>query len=132
MYIQANIGRNMETGPMSERIWGEFQTATMDAIMDAIMEALPESEWPEFLVAANGYHRAGDEYSAFETHTGSGTWDGVTEESAHVSVFFDTRAFRTAPVTRALQTGLEVLAKVWHQEAIAFLVTDSTLAMATE
>jgi hypothetical protein len=144
MYIQANIGRNVTmhealtnevvgTEPMSDYLWNAFQEATKEAIVRAIVRALPENAWPG--------HPATD---TFEVHTGTGTWEGHTEESAHVSLYFEHDGHTwtsgvpggqgwhdVKPALRlALDDSLTRLAHQWGQEAIAYLVTDSALAMA--
>lgn len=137
MYIQINIGRNFSNengaaGVHADPIWRDFQFAMMDAIMDAIQASLPTGQWP------SAFH-SDDEYAAFEIHTGMGEWDGIREESAHISVYFDHdgrrydgilgKWFPTAPDIREhLSASLSTLAKQYGQDAIAFVVTDSYLA----
>jgi hypothetical protein len=121
MYIQANIGRNSKNVPMSDSAWQKFQTDTRRAIMAAIYGPNP---------ALPILHLQ----SQFQFHTGIGEWDGVTEESAHISVYFDTKPgqVNAAKVTEHMRDRLADLARAYGQDAIAFMVTDSTLALATD
>jgi hypothetical protein len=141
MYIQANIGRNVTNAfhvippsdsdaahPMSDYLWGVFQDMTKRAIRRAMVRALPES-----------FDLRDVTVDSFETHTGIGSWEGQTEESAHVSIYLDhdghtfdnTGWHNYQPALRlALDHELSRLAHQWDQEAIAYLVTDSGLAMA--
>jgi hypothetical protein len=125
MYIQANIGRNAANVPMSDTAWENFQNDVRDEILTAVWEWLGVDIKP------------GD----FQVHTGMGEWDGVPEESAHASVYFDTDTSAVAlyreggkwtsrkdKVTQALETRLSRLAFAYGQDAIAFIVTDSHLA----
>lgn len=152
MYIQVNIGRGVvpawkdgegaAQAPMPDTEWQNFILGAKEAIVDALSDTLPEAQWPQFMGVDPITHEPLDvDYSAFEVHTGTGTWGGVTEESAHVSVFFDTPASVTSTsltsmvqnaITRTLETSLEILAMGFHQDAIAFVVTDSHLAVAAQ
>lgn len=116
MYIQANIGRNAGPGPMGDTMWETFQRAVRYAIADTIDETTD----------VVGHYLLGQ----FQIHTGMGEWEGVAEESAHVSIYFDTRPgqVNAARVHEHLRDALADLAKVYSQDAIAFIVTDSHLA----
>lgn len=134
MYIQINIGRNVGKAPMARNVWADFKADVRAAVIVAVEAATRDdgSVRPEM----------------FETHIGFGTWDGVEEESAHVSVFIDHdgRILRPAPGLRqglpdmtwvdvkpeirdSLSSRLSRLAAQYGQHAIAFVVTDSHLAM---
>lgn len=138
MYIQANIGRNYQhegdasngvtTEAFSDFLWARFQEDTKNAIQRATRRAMPDTL------------SFGDAFENFEVHTGTGTWNGVTEESAHVSLYLDHDGFTFnggtyqdhKPALRlALGDALQRLAHTWHQEAIAYLVTDSALALSS-
>lgn len=123
MYIQASIGRNVGTAPMSDTAWSNFQNDVRDEILTAVWEWLGVDIKP------------GD----FQVHTGMGEWDGVPEESAHVSVYFDhdghryddslgTWHDRRPQVRKELDQRLSYLAFQYGQDAIAFVVTGSHLA----
>jgi hypothetical protein len=140
-YIQINIGRNIEladgvTGPMAANAWHHFQSEVTGALVDA--------------VNATVNYQQGKTTNAMQTelHTGTGTWDGVAEESAHISLFHDVqldmfalleggKSVEFAPsnvttptemVTFLLETHLPLIAATYGQDAIAFIVTDSHLA----
>lgn len=93
--LQVSIGRNIGAEPMSADLWRSFQD-------DA---------------RANLYaHTTGDERTV-EFHYGTGVWDGVAEESAHVTIH-TVRDYDRAGLTRALA----VLAHVYGQDAIALSI----------
>jgi hypothetical protein len=114
---------------MSDYLWGVFQDMTKRAIRRAMVRALPDSIDLRDITVTD----------SFEVHTGIGSWEGQTEESAHVSIYLDhdghtfdnTGWHNYQPALRlALDHELSRLAHQWDQEAIAYLVTDSGLAMA--
>ena len=121
MYIQANIGRNITTNlgvrPMGDIAWETFQKDVKDEIFLAVHDVdIPTAIEIEF--------------EDFQVHTGMGEWQGVKEESAHVSVYFDTKPMQifAARVHEHLSDRLAALAREYGQDAIAFVVTDSHLA----
>lgn len=128
MYIQANIGRNANgvnrttnepnAVPMSDTAWANFQQDVKEEILSALWEA----NMPADVVSL----------SDFQVHTGMGEWDGVPEESAHVSVYFDSNGtgvpFMMESIKANLDQRLSYLAFQYGQDAIAFVVTDSHLA----
>jgi hypothetical protein len=129
MYIQANIGRNVaerdgSTRAMNDTAWLNFQNDVKEEVMMSLLAA-----------GLGGLVSL----SSFQVHTGTGEWNGVKEESAHVSVYFDHdgRTYdgtmgswldRRPDVRKALEVKLAYLAFQYGQDAIAFMVTDSHLA----
>ena len=115
MYIQANIGRNIDNHPMTDLSWETFRTATISAIISAAHDA--------GILLGRG---------DFQVHIGTGEWQGVPEESAHVSIYYARPvSSRTVDTVReSLGEQLPFLAGSYGQDAIAFIVTDSHLATA--
>lgn len=84
MYIQVNIGRSYEPdrfnpvgGTLSDLDWGEFKNDIVDNLVATVLsEAVNVSEdhWQEIL-------------DQVEIHNGQGEWDGIAEESCHISIF---------------------------------------------
>lgn len=76
MYIQVNIGRNIDNVPMGMVQWLEFQQKVIQALYDNT-ESIP-------------YHLF---KTSVEVHTGSGrSWDGekyISEDSAKISLFLE-------------------------------------------
>jgi hypothetical protein len=141
MYIQINIGRNFfdargEGRTHLDRTWADFQNDVKAVIIQAVNATV--NYQPSAMAHA----------SQIETHIGKGTWEGVTEESAHVSLFHDVEldmfalleggksadfapsnvTTTTEMVTFLLSANLPSLAAAYGQDAIAFIVTDSHLA----
>lgn len=149
MFIQINIGRNwsdprvtdhpdgtVHIATLSDFAWKEFQNDAVAVLLTAVNATM--NYQPSTMVKA----------AQVETHTGTGTWDGVSEESAHLSLFADveldhfallsggkSNEFAPGNVTNAtemvtflLDTHLSDLAQAYGQDAIAFVVTDSHLA----
>jgi hypothetical protein len=124
MFIQANIGRNVENavvgaGPMSDAAWSTFQKDVKDEIFLAVHTA-------DINLAFQ------IEFEDFQVHTGVGEWQGVKEESAHISVYLETineTLFALETITSALGERLQYLAFQYRQSAIAYVVTESHLAM---
>jgi hypothetical protein len=96
--VMVSIGRNIGNEPMSDRDWTAFVNATSNAI-----------------------RRAGE---SPEIHFGHGTWDGIREESAHITVYrhTDTEIPRTAIYER-----LAFLAEYFGQDAIALSISEPIL-----
>ena len=74
-YVQINIGRNIETKgmglmAMSAADWQEFQ----DDMANALLQFRECSDMGSGPV---------------QIHKGIGEWDGIAEESAHISLFHD-------------------------------------------
>lgn len=127
MFIQANIGRNFTvtatngpataTNAMKPVVWEMFQGDVKDEIFLAVHDVNIEVS-------------IGIEREDFQVHTGTGEWEGVKEESAHVSVYFDTKPgqVNAARLQEHLSDRLAALAREYGQDAIAFMITDSHLA----
>lgn len=106
MYIQVNIGRNYGKSavgpwygtPMPLELWDEFVTDVLN-ILDQYRE----------------HSDMGDEDPV--VHRGTGVWDGVREDSAHISLFheggFDLDGIRGQ---------LRRLKNEYGQDAIALIV----------
>jgi hypothetical protein len=97
--LQASIGRNIGDQPMSLRDWVAFANAVADAI------------------------RAGNEKP--EVHFGSGSWNGVSEESAHVTIMRENAI--DLPNIAFLNDVLGKIAARFGQDAIAVTIGVSTL-----
>ena len=87
IYVQANFGRNIGIEPMSAERWEEFARRVATA----------------FLVDT-------------ETHFGTGTYGGITEDSAHVSGFMPTSGIPF------LRVELSDLAAEFGQDSIALVI----------
>lgn len=101
MYIQVNIGRNIDNEPMEVIKWGGFINDVKDAI----------------------YHSS-ESAGSIEVHHGTGVWDGHEEDSVHVSLL----AYRLD--TDLLENLLASLAQEYGQESIALIVSQSKLITA--
>jgi hypothetical protein len=111
-YAQLNIGRNEGDTPMSDDRWAAFQRDAVRALalcaggVDLSIERVAELE------------------AMVQTHLGLGEWDGVPEDSAHLSVYSE----RGVDVKRL--TGMaEYLASKYGQDSVA-VVAGSVLAYA--
>lgn len=100
--IQASIGRNIGSEPMSKRDWTRFLNDVADAIR-------AQGESPE-------------------VHFGTGTWEGVTEESARITVYRDRMPDPYALLT--ITDRLATLAGRYGQDAIGLVVSESILCTA--
>ena len=96
--VMVSVGRNIGNVPMSDKDWTTFVNRVADAIRRA-------NESPEI-------------------HFGHGVWDGIREESAHITVYrnTDTEIPRTMIYER-----LRYLAKYFGQDAIALTISEPTL-----
>lgn len=103
MYVQVNIGRNVEESPMSAERWDEFINHAIMVVTDA----------------ANGDKLKANK--AIEVHRGNGNWDGVPEDSAHISLFW-ADGFDLV----GLRAYLRILKQLYVQDNIA-LITSSEL-----
>ena len=121
MFIQVSIGRNDSNGRMDAAHWNHFQQDVKDVILTSIYTPHPmlEENWA---LAPK-----------IETHYGEGEWDGVKEESAHLSVYFPTPAGVAAHrVREMLDRDLSILAYDYDQDAIAYVVaTEGEHGLAT-
>lgn len=93
--IQASIGRNIGNVPMSSRDWSRFLNDVSDAIR-------VQGESPEI-------------------HTGVGTWEGIREESAHLTFYRDEMPSNGDRTTMVLS--LSRLATKYGQDAIGLTVS---------
>lgn len=100
MYIQVNIGRNINDEPMSDYSWDRFRLAVAQAIALAVdtNEHVPENS------------------RGSEMHKGIGYWAG-DEESCHISRY-DERGFNIPQ----LRNDLYCLKNEFHQDAIALII----------
>jgi len=123
MYIQANIGRNVtdkrdgSTLTLSDTAWTHFQNDVKQEVYLSVKHVLGSSVTLHI--------------ADFQVHTGMGEWEGVQEESAHVSIYFDANdptVVSELEVRGNLAKRLSYLAFQYGQDAIAFVVTDSHLA----
>lgn len=73
MYVQINIGRNVNDEPMPDDVWEGFINHVVT----------------ELVYSANGVHdRFISVVNSVEIHRGRGVWDGVPEDSAHISLYW--------------------------------------------
>lgn len=100
--IQASVGRNIGDEPMSARDWSRFLNDVSDALR-------AQGERPE-------------------VHMGQGTWDGVTEESAHLTFYRDTHPENV----RAIMIRLADLARNYGQDAIGLVISGVHTIYASE
>ena len=98
-YIQVNIGRNTKDGPLSDNKWFAFQFIVMDALHD--VWAIDPKE-----------------------HVGVGWWDGVLEDSAHLSVVVPVV---TEDALDDLRADLRFAASFFGQDSIVLIVAESEL-----
>ena len=116
MYVQVNAGRNVGTVPMSDERWDRFYAELSWALGRYAADMTPGLEWTDYALDA-------------ERHTGLGTWDGVTEESMHVSLYWDD----ATPADKrdyaadlaagdTLRATLKALARGYGQDALALIV----------
>ena len=94
--VMVSIGRNVGPNPLSSRDWSRFLNDASDVIRN-------QGESPEF-------------------HYGTGMWDGIREESAHITVYRDVR-----PDDYAIRQGLSRLARHYGQDAIALTISEPIL-----
>lgn len=99
IYVQVNIGRNVNNDPMPAKEWDKFQDAVVSAILSA--------------------HR-GPGIPNVSIHTGEGFWNDestgelMSEESAYISTFADIDLF-------ALRLDLARVREAYGQDAIALI-----------
>lgn len=97
--VMVSIGRNVGANPLSDR------------------------DWTFFLNDVSSVIRKGD-YEIPEIHYGTGVWDGISEESAHVTVYRDSV---TEGMRWAFREGLSRLARHYGQDAIALTISEPDL-----
>ena len=101
LQVQVSIGRNTSPGiPLPKIAWYNFQRDIGEALWENVAGA---AQWEE-------------------VHTGTGSWDGQTEESAHITVL-DVFWLDREALTRDLAS----IAKRYGQDAIALTVTEPEL-----
>ena len=102
-YAQLNIGRNVGTEPMLDWAWEWFADGAANVLLSAAR------------VTAGG--ACGATRADVQVHYGRGEWDGVAEDSAHVSLFWadgmDVSHIREASA---------LLARMFQQDAIAVML----------
>ena len=102
LYIQANIGRNVQDSAMSESDWNLYiDRVRLDIETNAVA------------------YDAG-----VEVHKGIGVYNGIVEESAHLSLLVDSVS------VSLLKRDLAESAAVYGQETVALIVTQSELVEA--
>lgn len=102
-YAQLNIGRNVNNEPMPDWVWEWFQDGAANVLIEATRRA------------AGGM--SGATRDDVQVHTGRGKWDGVPEDSAHVSLFWE--AGIDADHIRQMAS---VVARMFGQDAVAIIV----------
>lgn len=92
IYVQLNIGRNIDGKAMSPDHWHQFVTAASNVLINSTGSGVTER------------------------HYGTGEWDGVTAESAHISILTDSLNMTL------LTAGVEQLKEDYEQESIALVI----------
>ena len=104
MYIQVNIGRNIDNVPMGMIQWLEFQQRVVQALYENT-ESIPYQLFK----------------TAVEVHTGSGRWwDGekfISEDSAKISLFLE-----SGWNIEQLRIDLKELRSQFGQDSIALII----------
>jgi len=115
MYVQINFGRNIAGTPMPVETWDAF---TADILLSVANYASDMS----------GNH-PGSYIGLAEFHDGRGTWEGVTEESRHLSLFWedntpaDKRDFASdLRAGERLRKDLRTVADRYMQDSVALIV----------
>lgn len=107
--VHITVGRNINTEPMSDEKWAAFiETVRKDLTMTMTV--------------------MGVKNFSIETHTGIGTYYGITEESAKISSHF--YGEMSANFAEALATILSTTAMMFEQDSIALAIGPSTLIFA--
>ena len=109
-YAQLNIGRNVGNVPMDDKQWEWFISTAQSVLMGA----------QHLIPCGHGDAQRND----VQVHRGAGVWGGVAEESAHVSLYWETGMDADYIAEQA-----GVMARMFEQEAIA-VILDSTLITA--
>lgn len=109
-YAQINIGRNVGDVPMDSATWAEFIREARVALAESV-------DWTDTTVS---YWAYGDT----QVHLGTGEWDGVAEDSAHVSLYTE-RGMHVGNIERWARD----MAATYGQDSIA-IITGSTLVTA--
>ena len=106
-YVQVNIGRNINDEPMNDYVWEMFIGKVRRAIADTV------TGWATA-------HKFIETLNSVEIHRGSGTWDGIVEESAHISLVMDRDLWDVE--LDMLRTKLRELKRDYDQDSIALIV----------
>ena len=104
MYIQVNIGRNIGTEPMDDKSWSTFKGRVAYAIYNSA------NCWEAFVIRTN-----------VELHDGMGRYNGITEDSSHISSYWED-GFDLDQLREELRT----VRDIYGQDSIA-LLTESEL-----
>lgn len=113
MYVQLNIGRNVEDTLMSDEGWEQFIRDTATTLREV---ALTYGEgWPRI-----------------ETHRGVGFYDGRLEESVHVSSLVSVRPDNEKKFMAELEESVDSLRKWWLQQTIAVIYGSTLIGGASE
>lgn len=109
-YAQLNIGRNVGSVPMDDKQWDWFISTAQSVLMGA-----------QHRIPVNHGNAQRDDV---QVHRGARVWGGVAEESAHVSLYWET-GMDADYITE--QAG--VMARMFDQDAVA-VILGSTLITA--
>lgn len=117
MYVQINIGRGIDGEPMNMVMWEQFISDVADSLRAAgknhlVRDVFGATMWLQSTVVAD---------MPIEVHKGGGYWAGESEESAHISTYWES-GFRFD----ILKSDLLDLGGKYGQNTIA-LVTGSEL-----
>lgn len=101
--VYVTIGRNVNDTPMSDELWTDFVTETRLNV---------------YVSQSFATHNP----SETQVHYGMGEWNGITEESAIVSLYTESGINR-----EILETLLDETKRKFRQDAIAVTYGDSKL-----
>jgi hypothetical protein len=101
--VMVSIGRNVGNTPLSDRDWTFFLNDAADVIRRQFEDA--------------------------EFHFGKGVWDGISEDSVHITVY---RESVTEGMRYAYREGLSRLARHYGQDAIALTISEPELISAKD
>lgn len=103
-YAQLNIGRNVGAEPMAQDRWEWFVSTAQSILMGA--------------QALQGGSPMGDSHRKdVQVHYGTGVWGGVAEESAHVSLFWES-GMRAGYIREQAA----IIARMFDQDAVAVIL----------
>ena len=103
-YAQLNIGRNVGNTPMAQDRWEWFVNMAQFILIGAQHRI--------------GGSPAGDsQWADTQVHYGTGIWNGATEESAHISLFWE-----QGMDVDYIREQAGAVARMFEQEAIAVIV----------
>ncbi len=117
MYIQVNIGRNFVPdrynptgGTLSDQVWGQFKDDIVDNLVATVLTDsadVSQDNWDRVL-------------RQVEIHNGQGSYEGITEESRHISIFVPGEL--TEKSLSDFRSYLFNLKKEYSQATIALLI----------